>query len=337
MSPTPDLEQIDIGHGDPWPVATATSDSATPTPVRRYDLESIAMMCDGPIVEVLWLNNDIFAYACSISEVQPLRWIAYDVTERSETEVSSPLNYNNAIWSQLGLAEPWPITEVRRYVSPSNGYVLHETYSGEPFTSSGRTEIWLIDTFSQRRVQIYEDSLPGLSLFRADWFDDESRVTLSLGYEGSPRLCVVDVGLGEIIPFWRSVDVESIEEGILPEWAVWEVSPDGRTLALRLRISLLLISLEDGRVNVIEEFDERSRGYSPHWSKDGQTVYYWGEQIGNRREICAYDTITGDSSVVVIVVYPDSVFNLSLSSVSPQGDKLLFLGNGRFYLITLNG
>jgi hypothetical protein len=331
---TPEPAQVDLAHREPRAFETATADAATRThtPPPPFRLEAVENACSGFVIEVVWISNKELAYACYVSDEQPLQWMAYDAIHHSGTNVSSPLNYDHSIWNQLGVQPP-PYAEVSGYVSPSGRYVIYEIRSGEIF--SGTIETWIADTVQGSHVMLFETDRPGLSVTDVSWFDDETKALLHLGYEGSGEFHVVDVQSGRVV----SLGEVSEHDGIAEEGIEWAVSPVMNILAINTGANLLLVSLEDGTLKVVERFDRSPpSGRPPSWSSDGKLLYYWGDQSGNTRPIRVYDPLTGDIDTLIELVFPIPVFAARSFSVSPQGDKIVFwnLRHDELYLVILN-
>ena len=341
------------------------SDTPTSTPaIKVYEIAPARRTCDietdKSIFTVAWKNDDEFAYAYypvipldpqmeltlmsgGTSPKVELQWVSHDVETGDESPDKPFVNFDSTFWERNQINSNAVNPELAGFFSPSGKYVIYAVFFGESFTPSARTEIWVSETNSSHKWKIYESSAPE-DIYRAAWFDNETKVVFDAAYEGPAEFYISDFKLGKT----EALSDVSQFSGLTEE--TWRLSPDGKTIAVvDLDRKLLLVSLISGETQVVEPYG----GNLPQWSEDGQYLFYWwradqnnwSEQID---ELRAYDTASKNVSTLlnkaeIIAGFSDYQGDNNCIaqdyylygwnySVSPNQKDILFWGN-YIYLI----
>lgn len=249
---------------------------------QRFDVFEIIPLnkCKTPIDKevftVAWKNDEEFRFAYyplvaangnETPQASELQWVSYNI-ETGEGIPDTPfIIFDNSFWGRNNLETNAIDPELAGYFSPSGKYVIYSIFLGKSFEPTAKNEIWIAETNSQQKWKIFE-SVDGnaISISRAAWLENETKVIFSIVYEGPREFYISDfkerktVKLSEISKF----------SGFTEE--TWRLSPDGTTLAVvDLDRELLLVSLETGNTQIIESYG----GSLPQWSDDGKLLFYW--------------------------------------------------------------
>jgi WD40 repeat protein len=261
----------------------------TPTPViSRFTVTEIIpshrceIEIDKGLFTAAWKNDSEFLYAYyPIRPIKPeveltlmsggtapkveLQWVSHNVETGDEFPDKPFINFDSTFWERNQINSNAVNPELAGLFSPSGKYVIYDVFFGESFTPSARTEIWVSETNGSHRWKIYESSAPE-DIYRAAWFENETKVIFNIAYEGPTSFYVSDFKTGKV----KELSEISQFDGITEE--TWRLSPDGKTLAVvSYDRQLLLVSLETGQTQTIENYG----GSFPHWSNDGKFLYYW--------------------------------------------------------------
>ncbi len=221
-----------------------------------------------------WVNDDEFIYAYyplveegseSIVNNEVL-WVLHNIKTGDEIPAAPTINFDNTFWKRNQIEINAVNPELAGFFSPSGEYVIYSVFLGISFEPNARTEIWVAETKSQQKWKIFEADGNAVDIYRAAWFENETKVIFNIAYEGPTEFYVSDfksrqtVKLSEISQF----------SGITEE--TWRLSPDGKTLAVvDLDRRFLLVSLVTGETQTVEMFG----GSFPQWSDDGKFLFYW--------------------------------------------------------------
>lgn len=317
----------------PTPTPEATATEVTMTPPGEASVTASLLLAgydyDHPdlsrcIEKAFWSDDEQLIYYAFASHCgkKPLRWAAYDIAARSTLTISSPLRYDPGVWRRLNVREPLRDTpgypELLGYVSPSGKHVIYTTYSSPDLSAT--TEIWLADSDGRRRIKLLKTYL-GM-VHQAAWFKDETKLIFDFGYEGPASVYIADVRKGP------TVSLEDVSDFKTGTEQPWSISPDDTTLAIMdTHLRLWLVSLEDGKGKVIEQF---AKG-DPCWSKDGKRLYYlWGPSYHETDALRSYDVISNSVTTLVSLSKLEDALGTSLGyyEVSSGEDKIVVWGGG---------
>ncbi len=297
----------------------------------RLEVVPIETGWSGCVERAFWSEDERLVYYASTHScgMEPLEWVAYDVTTHLTRTISSPLTYDPNIWRRLGaphLTDEMAHPELRGYVSPSGKQAIYTITHGSSYDPSGRTEIWIADSNGYRKTRLLEMFVGGIN--QATWIESENKVVFDYGSEGGAKLYIADVQKHTVAPLSQ---VSDFQGGTDQKWAV---SPDGMMLAIvDMGYQLWLVSLRDGKMQAIE----KSARY-PYWSKDGKSLYYWwGPSFREAGTLRVYNIISGSISTLVDQSSFAHVLDLPPLAlgefvVSADGDKILLWG-GRLWLV----
>lgn len=230
---------------------------------------------DKDVFDAIWKNDVEFVFAYyplvefsgdeTLQEPE-LQWVSHNIETREETPDTPFINFDNTFWEKNHLENNALNPELAGYFSPSGKFVIYRIFLGKSFEPTAKNEIWVSETNGQQKWKIFESSGNAVSISRAAWFENETKVIFNMAYEGPTEFYIADfkehktVMLSEISQF----------SGVTEE--TWRLSPDGKTLAVvDLNRQLLLVSLETGQTQIVENYG----GSFPQWSADGSLLFYW--------------------------------------------------------------
>ena len=333
--------------------------TVTPTPKAKWNPEVIEIVpsvgCKGisnrrQVLIAQWVNDNEFVYSYYPFDSEDdltyndtvMYWFSYNIETGAENISTPRKNYDNSFWDRTNIPKIAINPELAGYFSPSGTYVIFNVWFGSVFDNDSRTEIWVAEANGDSRWKVYEFRYSNVFIYRAGWFDNETKVVFSATYEGPTEFFVSDLLTGETMNLSEITGFPVLTEG------TWRLSPDGKTIALvNADERLLLISLETGKTRVVEEFG----GSFPKWSEDGILLYYWWEKNGNVwdsvDELRVFNIHTGETHTVLDKPSFDWGFrNLEVNDlckekdyylpsnyeISPNGNKILLWGNYLYLL-----
>ncbi len=224
-----------------------------------------------------------------------LHWASFNVETNEEEEAAPLINFNDSFWKRNQLTlHAVDDPELAGYFSPSGAYVIYNVWHGSVFDEGSRTEIWVAETHGPKRWKIYEFDYSNVYLYRAAWFDDETRVIFNASYEGPSTFLVSQFKTGATFPFGYGEFSGTTEE-------TWRISPDGHQIAVvDLDRQLLLVPLNRGKIKIVEPYG----GSFPQWAADGSYLYYWWRADrhdfgGEIDELRAYEVATGKTTTLL--------------------------------------
>jgi hypothetical protein len=322
--------------------------TSTPTAIWKVDVTEFVpsgrcgALQDKRIFTVAWDNDTEFTYGYyPITETitgditfLDLRGPKHNITTEEEMGATPPINFDNTFWERNGIRKIAESPELAGYFSPSGRFVIYNVWYGSVFDADSKTEIWVAETKGQKKWKIHEFGYSSVYIYRAAWFDNESKVIFNTTYEGPTEFFISEFQTGVTSSLSESTEFSGITE------ETWRLSPDGNILAVvDLTGQLLLVSLDTGQVKIVE----RVGGSFPQWSGDGKFLFYWwrGENnwMGDIRELRSYslqkDEITpiiDDYSLRIgfqdylgddICFYKDYYLSGGRYSVSPNHQNIL--------------
>jgi hypothetical protein len=277
MTPSPTLVSTPFFTSIPEKQA-----SKTPTPViQRFDVTEIVpsgrcgITPSKSIFTVSWISEDEFLFAYypiiestsqEFSKTEELQWTSHNIKTGEEIPGTPNISLNNTFWKRNHIAISAEQPELAGYFSPSMKYVIYSVFIGKSFEPSAKNEIWVAEANGKQKWKIYESGGNAVDIYRAAWFENETKVIFNIAYEGPTEFYVSD------FKSRKSIKLSEISQfsGITEE--TWRLSPNGKTLAaVDWDRQLLLVSLETGEIQVVETIG----GSFPQWSNDGKFLFYW--------------------------------------------------------------
>ena len=355
----PTVTQTYLPTKTPLSTNSSTNTPAiTPTPTLKWNPEVIEIVpsitCEGislkrQVLTALWVSDNEFVYAYH-NEPESVQlyndaetfWISYKIDTDTEEITKPHINFDNSFWDRANIQKIAKNPELTGHFSPSGNNVIYNVWDGSVFDSDSRTEIWVAETKGNSRWKVNEFGYSKVYIYRAGWFDNETKVIFNVTYEGPTEFFISDILTGE------TTNLSDIAGFTIYSESTWRLSPDGETIALMNGDwRLLLISLATGETRVVEEFG----GSFPYWSEDGTLLYYWWEKNGNIwdsvDELRVFNIHTGETHTVL----DNPSFNWGFSNlevnalcnekdyylpsnyaISPNGNNILLWGNYLYLL-----
>lgn len=297
-------------HLPPTPQASRTPTPTTP----KFDVIEIVpshrcgIDVDKRIFTASWKNDSAFVFAYyPISQTEPdlfngdvptkveLQWVSRNIETEDETPDTPFINYDETFWDRNHINTNAVDPELAGFFSPSGKYVIYSIFLGVSFEPSAKNQIWVAEVYGKQRWKIDEFSGNGVNIYRAAWFDGETKVIFNTAYEGPSEFYVSDFKLHKTVRLSEVSKFSGITE------STWRLSPDGKTLAVvDAGGQLLLVSLGTGELQIVETYG----GNFPQWSNDGKFLFYWwradkNNWQGSIDELKIYNVDSGNKSTLI--------------------------------------
>jgi len=328
-----------LSAGSPFPrpvnatsIATPTQQLETATPfTRRIEVRLERIDKRSNVVGMRWSEDGqsvLYATARKgdTEESWVEEWWRYDISRGEVQSTNPPFEIDPNLWAQLAARHsPPPGSWFWGTISPSGTRVVYNRlplgYNYTPAPNEFHLppyEIWVARSDGSDAVTLGKCWQVG----QVVWFDDESKIIYSCGYEGAPEIHIASVD--GAFSNWLN-DVTAFE-GLLGGWMA--LSPDEMKLALTDEVGLLqIVPLDGSPIQCVAQW-----GIASAWSSDGRMLYYLqGEDaVFEQSALYVYDVETRRSTKLFSSpLYAADGVSVKIPSppalmVSPLGDRAVF-------------